>query len=96
MTKLASPWIVCVTTPMPSVLVAASLPVLFLNTERSFSITSLPEIITVVLPFVVLMNDTLYVKEHTSGRIGNVFLAAATVLAGLLALVVVPLEILGG
>ena len=50
----------------------------------------------IVLPFLVLMNDSRYVKGHTSGPIGNGFLAALTILAGLLALVVVPLEILGG
>jgi Mn2+/Fe2+ NRAMP family transporter len=50
----------------------------------------------IVLPFLVLMNDKRYVKEHTSGPIGNGFLAALTILAGLLALVVIPLEILGG
>jgi Mn2+/Fe2+ NRAMP family transporter len=50
----------------------------------------------VVLPFLVLMNDEKYVKSHTSGPIGNGLLAALTILAGLLALVVVPLEILGG
>jgi len=50
----------------------------------------------IVLPFLVLMNDKRYVKEHRSGPIGNGFLAVLTVLAGLLALVVIPLEILGG
>jgi len=50
----------------------------------------------IVLPFLVLMNDKRYVKEHTSGPIGNGFLAALTIFAGLLALVVVPLEIIGG
>ena len=50
----------------------------------------------VVLPFLVLMNDKRYVKEHTSGPIGNGFLAALTILAGLLALIVIPLEIMGG
>ena len=50
----------------------------------------------VVLPFLVLMNDEKYVKAHTSGPIGNGFLAALTVLAGLLAIVVIPLEIFGG
>jgi Mn2+/Fe2+ NRAMP family transporter len=49
-----------------------------------------------VLPFLVLMNDEKYVKTHTSGVIGNGFLAVATVLGALLALVVVPLELLGG
>ncbi len=49
-----------------------------------------------VLPFLVLMNDKRYVGEHVNGPFRNVFLAALTVLGALLALVVVPLEILGG
>jgi Mn2+/Fe2+ NRAMP family transporter len=50
----------------------------------------------VVLPFLVLMNDDRIVKAHTSGPIGNVTLAALTLLAGAFAIVVIPLEILGG
>jgi Mn2+/Fe2+ NRAMP family transporter len=50
----------------------------------------------VVLPFLVLMNDPHYVTSHTSGPVGNAFLAALTILAALLAIVVVPLELLGG
>jgi Mn2+/Fe2+ NRAMP family transporter len=50
----------------------------------------------VVLPFLVLMNDEKYVKTHTSSAIGNGLLAALTILGCLLALVVIPLEILGG
>jgi Mn2+/Fe2+ NRAMP family transporter len=50
----------------------------------------------VVLPFLALMNDPKYVKKHGSGPIGNVLLAALTVLGGILAVVVIPLEILGG
>jgi Mn2+/Fe2+ NRAMP family transporter len=50
----------------------------------------------IVLPFLVLMNDEKYVKGHKSGAIGNSLLAALTVLAALLAIVVVPLEVLGG
>jgi Mn2+/Fe2+ NRAMP family transporter len=50
----------------------------------------------VVLPFLVLMNDDKYVKQHTAGAIGNVLLAVLTILAGLMALIVVPLELLGG
>jgi Mn2+/Fe2+ NRAMP family transporter len=49
----------------------------------------------VVLPFLVLMNDEKYVKQHTAGAIGNALLVVLTILAGLLALVVVPLEIFG-
>jgi Mn2+/Fe2+ NRAMP family transporter len=50
----------------------------------------------VVLPFLVLMNDEKYVKQHTAGAIGNALLAALTILGGALALVVVALEIFGG
>ena len=50
----------------------------------------------VVLPFLVLMNDPQYVKDHTSGAIGNSLLAALTIVAALLAIVVIPLEIMGG
>jgi hypothetical protein len=50
----------------------------------------------VVLRFLVLMNDEKYVKQHTSGTIGNASLAALTILACVLALVVVPLELFGG
>jgi len=50
----------------------------------------------VVLPFLILMNDDRYVREHTSGPFGNAFLAVLTILSGLLAAVVIPLELLGG
>jgi Mn2+/Fe2+ NRAMP family transporter len=50
----------------------------------------------VILPFLVLMNDPKFVKEHTSGRAGNLLLAGLTVLAALFAIVVIPLQVLGG
>jgi Mn2+/Fe2+ NRAMP family transporter len=50
----------------------------------------------IVLPFLVLMNDEKYVKTHTSTAWGNGLLAALTILGALMALVVIPLEILGG
>jgi Mn2+/Fe2+ NRAMP family transporter len=50
----------------------------------------------VVLPFLVLMNDEQFVKQHKAGPFSNGFLAALTILGALLALVVIPLEILGG
>jgi hypothetical protein len=42
------------------------------------------------------MNDRTYVKHHMNGPVGNAILAVLTLLGALLALVVVPLEILGG
>lgn len=59
----------------------------------AFTVVIMP---LVVLPFLVLMNDEKYVKEHRSGPIGNVLLAALTILGALLAIVVIPLELLGG
>ena len=50
----------------------------------------------VVLPFLVLMNDPKYVKKHRTGTIGNVCLGALTLVAGVVAVAVIPLEILGG
>jgi len=49
-----------------------------------------------VLPFLVLMNDTKFVKSQTNTVVGNAVLAVLTVLGALMALVVIPLEILGG
>jgi Mn2+/Fe2+ NRAMP family transporter len=50
----------------------------------------------VVLPFLVLMNEEEYAGQHTNGPIGNGFLALLTILGALMAIVVIPLEILGG
>ncbi|MCU1381432.1 MAG: hypothetical protein JWL71_129 [Acidobacteria bacterium] len=50
----------------------------------------------VVLPFLVLMNDPRFVKQHTSGPVGNVLLAALVVMGALFAVIVVPLEVFGG
>lgn len=50
----------------------------------------------IVLPFLVLMNDEKYVKQHKSRTLGNAFLAALTLLGCLLAIIVIPLEVLGG
>jgi Mn2+/Fe2+ NRAMP family transporter len=49
-----------------------------------------------VLPFLVLMNDSKFVKQQTNTQVGNAVLAVLTVVGALLALVVIPLEILGG
>lgn len=49
-----------------------------------------------ILPFLVLMNDPRYVKRHTSGPLGNLFLAVLTVLAALFAVIVIPLQMAGG
>jgi Mn2+/Fe2+ NRAMP family transporter len=59
----------------------------------AFTVVVMP---LVVLPFLVLMNDPAYVKKHRNGAIGNACLAVIIVLAGLFAIAVIPLEVLGG
>jgi Mn2+/Fe2+ NRAMP family transporter len=49
-----------------------------------------------VLPFLVLMNNTKFVKNKTNTVVGNAILAGLTVLGALMALIVIPLEIFGG
>jgi Mn2+/Fe2+ NRAMP family transporter len=49
-----------------------------------------------VLPFLVLMNDTKFVKNQTNSVAGNAVLAVLAAAGALMALVVVPLEIWGG
>lgn len=49
-----------------------------------------------VIPFLVLMNDERYVGEHTNGPIGNTLIVVTIVLTSIVALVTIPLEIMGG
>ena len=49
-----------------------------------------------VMPFLVLMNDRDYVGDHANGRLGNAVVLVVTVLACVLAIVSLPLELLGG
>jgi Mn2+/Fe2+ NRAMP family transporter len=49
----------------------------------------------IALPFLVLMNDEHYVGEHKNGRLGNTVVGFVVVMGLLLALVAIPLEILG-
>lgn len=64
-------------------------------TEISMALTaaSLP---VGVFPFLILMNDKKYLQTHTNGYIGNAVVLAISVIAALLAIVSVPLEIVGG
>jgi len=49
-----------------------------------------------VVPFLFLMNDPFYVREHCNGWIGNGVVLAIILLASVLAVVSIPLEIMGG
>lgn len=63
-------------------------------TEISMSLTaaSLP---VGVFPFLVLMNDKTYVGDHTNGPISNGAVMIISVLASALAIVSIPLELVG-
>jgi Mn2+/Fe2+ NRAMP family transporter len=49
-----------------------------------------------ILPFLVLMNDRQYVGEYTNGWLSNSVVIFTIALAFVLAIVAIPLEILGG
>jgi Mn2+/Fe2+ NRAMP family transporter len=50
----------------------------------------------VVLPFLVLMNDPKFVGENRNGPVGNTAVFAIIVLTFLLAVVAIPLQLMGG
>ncbi len=50
----------------------------------------------VMVPFLVLMNDERYVGRYRNGWISNSFVIFVIVLAFVLAIVAIPLEIIGG
>jgi Mn2+/Fe2+ NRAMP family transporter len=49
-----------------------------------------------IVPFLVLMNDPRYLRDHCNGWIGNIVVCGIVGLAFVLAIVSIPLEILGG
>ncbi|HYC31675.1 MAG TPA: divalent metal cation transporter [Gemmatimonadales bacterium] len=49
----------------------------------------------VIVPFVVLMNDRRYLGEHRNGPVGNAVVIGIIALAFVLALVSIPLQVLG-
>jgi len=50
----------------------------------------------VVLPLLILMNDRQYLRHHCNHVVGNVLVSAVVVIAFLIAIVAIPLEVLGG
>lgn len=50
----------------------------------------------IVLPLLILMNDDAYLKKYRNGRSGNVVTMILVLIAFVLALVAIPLQILGG
>ena len=63
-------------------------------TEISMALTaaSLP---IGVFPFLILMNDKKYLQAHTNGYVGNAVVLAISLMAAVLAIVSIPLEIVG-
>ncbi|MGB8508631.1 MAG: Nramp family divalent metal transporter [Pyrinomonadaceae bacterium] len=50
----------------------------------------------VIIPFLILMNDEKYLKEHRNGIVGNAVVIFIIGLAFIIAVVAIPLEIIGG
>jgi Mn2+/Fe2+ NRAMP family transporter len=49
-----------------------------------------------ILPFIFIMNDKRFVKQHTNGRLGNIAIMAIIALGFVLAIATIPLEIVSG
>jgi Mn2+/Fe2+ NRAMP family transporter len=64
-------------------------------TMFSMALTALSLPLTVV-PFLVLMNDEGYVGRHRNGAFSNTVVVAIIALGFVLAIVALPLQILGG
>ncbi len=79
---------------VPMLLVLIGLDPLKLTTlSMALTAASLP---IAIVPFLVLMNDRKYLGEHTNGWLGNLCVLIITLLAGAVAVVSIPLEIIGG
>ena len=46
-------------------------------------------------PFLILMNDRHYLGEHTNGHLSNAVVLFISVLSAILAIVSIPLELIG-
>ena len=80
--------------PVPMLLVLIGVNPLKLTTlSMALTAACLP---VAIVPFLVLMNDRKYLGEHTNGWLGNVCVFIVTLLAGVVAIVSIPLEIIGG
>jgi Mn2+/Fe2+ NRAMP family transporter len=81
-------------------LLLAAIPTLFgaeplavTNLSMGLTVLVLPFLI---VPMLVIMNDRRYLGEHTNGAVANIAVIVILVLSFLLALLAIPLEILGG
>lgn len=76
---------------LPMILGVAPLKLTVLS--MALTSASLP---VAVVPFLVLMNDERYLGKHTNGWIGNTAVIAITLMACVVAVVSIPLELVGG
>lgn len=79
--------------PLASLIILAGMDVLKL-TILSMALTALSLPVTVI-PLLVLMNDPLYLGDRTNGWISNAAVLVVSLIACVVALVAIPLQILG-
>jgi len=68
-------------------------PLRLTNISMALTAVTLP---VAALPFLVLMNDRHYLGPHVNGRLANVVVALVVVLAAIVAVVALPLQLMGG
>jgi Mn2+/Fe2+ NRAMP family transporter len=79
--------------PLAALVIATGIDPLKL-TVFSMALTALSLPITVV-PLLVLMNDPMYLGERTNGWVSNAAVLAVGLVACVVALVAIPLQLLG-
>ena len=82
------------------ILILATIPLLFgvdplqvTNLSMALTAATLP---LAVIPFLILMNDSHYLRDKTNGIISNSVVVVITLLACVVAIVSIPLQIFGG
>jgi Mn2+/Fe2+ NRAMP family transporter len=81
-------------------LVLAAVPLLFgvdplkvTNIAMALTSATLP---LAIIPFLILMNDPDYLEDKTNGIIGNSVVVVVMLMSFVLAIVSIPLQVLGG
>jgi len=77
----------------PWLIVLGISPLAVTSLSMALTAATLP---VAIIPFIVLMNDPVYAGKHTNGWIGNVVVVFTIVMACILAVVTIPLQLLGG
>lgn len=77
----------------PWLIVLGLSPLEVTNLSMALTAATLP---VAIIPFIVLMNDPLYAGKHTNGWISNFVVLFTIVMACILAVVTIPLELIGG